>query len=204
LALILSESFVKKQFLVQAVLEAIIPLLGYFIWNWNLYFIVLFYLLDYSTNEVLVNLKASKINRENAMKQATGKLQSVVSAFLLVAVIGSVHLALKVMQPSIDFSAELYHFWTYKELGIEQGYLLLPFVVLSGYQRYKLEFILPAVYRTLPVKVLWKRHLSAHLLLLGASAFVVGLSFFVVLPTWVYLMAIVLGTGSYGIIRRNQ
>lgn len=194
----------KKQFLIQAVLEAIIPLLGYFIWNWNLYFIVLFYLLDYINNEVLVNLKASKIGRENGATQLNWQWQSVLSAILLVAVIGSIHLALKVMQPRIDFSAELYHFWMYKELGIEQGYLLLPYIVLSGYQRYKLEFLLPAVYRSLSIRVLWKRHLNAHFLLLGASAFVVGISFFVVLPTWVYLMAIVLGTSSYGILRRNQ
>ena len=46
---------------VQSFGDALIPILGYFFWNWNLYFIVLFYLLDLIASEVFMYFKSKKI-----------------------------------------------------------------------------------------------------------------------------------------------
>ena len=48
---------------IQLVGDAIIPILGFFFWDWNLYFILLFYFLDMLTKEVLLHLKSNKINQ---------------------------------------------------------------------------------------------------------------------------------------------
>ena len=46
---------------VQLFTEALIPLLGFFMWDWGLYFILLFYFIDITTDEVFSHLKSKKI-----------------------------------------------------------------------------------------------------------------------------------------------
>jgi len=47
--------------LIQLAGDALIPILGFFFWDWGLYFIVIFYLLDYIVSEILTHLKAKRI-----------------------------------------------------------------------------------------------------------------------------------------------
>ena len=46
---------------IQILGDAVIPLLGFFVWNWNIYFILLFYLLDLLVKEVVIHFKSNRI-----------------------------------------------------------------------------------------------------------------------------------------------
>lgn len=178
--------------------DALIPLLGLLFWDWGLYFILLFYFIDLLVAEVLMHVKNKKIIQfQGRLNQASGLMWGGVSALLLLVSLGLIHLAVWLLLPSIDFAAEAIKFWTYTEMGIQQGYILIPLVVFAGYQQYRLFFLLPGKPRTMSVLDLWKKHVNAYYFILGGALLVGLLSFVVILPEWVYVIGIVAGTIAY-------
>ena len=184
--------------------DALIPLLGFFWWNWSLYFIVLFYLLDYLSNEVFIHLKAKKILEYRKDGNSSWIKKGMISFVLLVSSFVLIHLAMHAIQPSIQFLDEVKNFWSYKDMGIEQGYILLPLIGLVGYQRYKMEFLVPKAHQVTTMSQLWKTHISAHLLLIGFVALIIGVSGLIVFSDSVYIFGIVIVTGIYQLLLTKQ
>lgn len=85
-------------------------------------------------------------------------------------------------------------------MGIEQGYILAPLIAFVGYQRYKMEFLLPKLFQRTNMQELWKPHFSAQFVLIGFVAFVIGLSGIVVFPEIVYILGIVTVSSVYQLI----
>lgn len=183
--------------LIQLAGDALIPILGFFFWDWGLYFIVIFYLLDYIVSEILTHLKAKRIFGHDASGRTIWFRKGAMSISLLIAVILLSHLAIYKIHPEMDLSRELVNFWSYKDMGIEQGYLLLPLIMIVGYQRYKLEFLVPQMYSKVSMDMIWKQHLRAHCALLGFIGLLLGISVIVILPETVYLSGIILLTSLY-------
>lgn len=182
--------------------DALIPLLGFFLWEWNLYFIVLFYLLDVVANEVLAHLKSAKIQKENSSVNIMNwAFLGTLSFFVLIASIAMIHYCMRLIVPGIDFLYEIKAFWSYKDMGFEQGYILLPLIILINYQRYKLEFLLPKLYLKVGLKNIWKPHINALIILLFLVGFTSSLNYFVQLPELFYLISIVVITGSFQFFR---
>jgi hypothetical protein len=187
----------KNQKIMQLIADAIIPVLGFFWWNWSLYFIVLFYLLDYFSNEVFLHFKSNKIVAYQAIEKREWVKKGGLSFLLFVCAIFLIHLVMKSISPNIEFLKELISFWNYKDMGIEQGYILLPLIAIVGYQRFKMEFILPKRFQTISLLEVWKPHLTGHLILIGFIAFVIGLSGFIILPEAAYIIGIVIASSVY-------
>lgn len=177
--------------------DALIPLLGYFWWNWSLYFIVLFYLMDYLSNEVFTYLKAKKIVSFQQINSQKWIKSGIISSVLLLICFIIIHLAIRSIHPEIYFTQEIMDFWTYKDMGFEQGYILIPLIVLVGFQRYKLEFIATRKYETLKIESLWKPHINSHYFILGGAALIIGISTFIVFPELVYILGIILFSTIY-------
>ena len=186
----------------QLITDAIIPLLGYFFWHWNLYFIVLFYLLDYLAYEVFSHVKAKKI--KSLKKEHSNKWLKLgmISACLFIINVVFVQFTMKSLVPTIDFSKEILAFWEYKDMGIEQGYFLLPLIVMAGYQRYKMEFLMTGLFQKITIQQIFNQHIRAQLITFGFIAFAFGLSFFLVFPEIIYVLGIVLFTGVYQFFRK--
>ena len=55
--------------IIQVAADAAIPLMGFFLWDWSLYFILLFYLLDLLASEIIAHLSARKIREYNGQKK---------------------------------------------------------------------------------------------------------------------------------------
>lgn len=182
---------------IQLISDALIPLLGYFWWDWSLYFIVLFYLLDYCANEVFTHIKSKKIVHHQKLQNNSWLLYGLLSGALLFSGVLLIHAAFLAIDPNIKFPKEILAFLSYKDIGIEQGYILLPLIILVGFQRYKLEFILPKKYEKLLLTEFWTEHLKAHYLLIAGVAFVIGLSSFIVLPDVFFIFGIVTITSFY-------
>lgn len=185
-------------FYIQLIGDAAIPLLGFFLWDWSLYFILLFYFIDLLMNEVFMHVKSSKIVacQGKAQKPSWISLGGM-SLLTLLASITAIHGAMAYIDSGINFQEELISFWSYTEMGIQQGYILVPLIAFAGYQQYKMTFLMRAKYRTAQVKNIWKQHLRALILLLGSAGLALGLSLFLILPELVYVLLIVAGCTTY-------
>jgi hypothetical protein len=189
----------QKMRYIQLGLEASIPLLGFFFWEWSLYFILLFYFLDLIAAEIIMHMKSRKIANFRNTAQATKewRARALFSGIMLVVGITVIHGAMLFIQDGIQFWNEAVAFWNYKEMGIKQGYLFVPLILILSYQQYKMEFLLPARYRTYQMKDIWVTHTRALIVIAGFAGICTGLSFFVSLPEIVYVFGIVVFTVAY-------
>lgn len=191
----------KRMRYIQLALEAAIPVLGFFVWNWSLYFILLFYFLDLFASEIVMHLKARQVVLHQGKTQQKAWLSgAVMSSALLVFVILAAHAAVYHMHPEINFVHEIAAFWNYEEMGIPQGYMLAPLLLLMSFQQFRFEFMMPARYRTTTMKALWKPHYRALLLVALGALFAVGLSMVPGIPEVVYVSSIVAGASAYSLL----
>lgn len=173
--------------------DAIIPLLGLLVWNWSLYFILLFYFLDLLSAEFIQHLKSKKtvvFQQVKGQKKQWLKWGGTSFAFLAMAIV-MVHFAVYFITPGIDFQSEALSFWNYEEMGIKQGYILLPLVFLLSYQQYKMTFLMAGRFRNTQLIPLWKKHILPLLLIIAFSGMALALSWFIHLPEAFYVLTIV-------------
>lgn len=181
--------------LIQAIGEAVIPVLGFFYFEWNLYFIILFYFIDLLTTEVFLHLKVNQILTFQSVRSYPKKWKintSVNSLLVLITIVGT-HFAVALLYPGISFKREFVDFVMYEEAGIPipQGFILLPIVVFGNYQQYKTMFLRPKLYQRQSWSFLMysrKRALIITLIGIGMS---ITVAYFVEIPIVFYLMAIV-------------
>jgi hypothetical protein len=184
--------------------EALIPILGFFFWNWGLYFILLFYFIDVLAQEVIMHLKTKKIIGAQEISSSSNWVKSgALSAFVVLALISLIHVSMFYIDPSINFMKQVELFWTYEEMGIQQGYLLLPLVGFMAYVQFRTDFIMPKMEESTVLEMMWKMHLKALLTIIGCVGITVGLSQIVVLPEVVYVLCIVGGIAVYGLIVKD-
>lgn len=177
---------------VQIAMEAVIPLAGFFAWDWSLYFILLFYILDLLASEMTMHLKSRQIAKHHGGTNSKEWMMYGVGGFLLLAaVLAGIHVMMFMYHPEIQFILEISAFWEYEEMGIQQGYLLMPLVFLLSFQQYRFEFMLPARYRQIDIKTLWKPHYLALGIMLAGCALAILLNALVALPEIAYVLAIV-------------
>ena len=186
---------------IQILGDGILPLLGFFYWDWSLYFILLFYFLDLITKEVLLHLKTNKVKIAQHHNESSFNkkwwLKGSLSFFILVLSIVLIHIIIHIIHPNFSASKEVIAFLTYTEMGIPQGIILIPLIVLMGYVQFKNEFIKPKRYLTLKFEFLWKQHFTSNLMILAGAGLGLGISYFIILPEWFYVIAIVIVSGVY-------
>jgi hypothetical protein len=178
--------------------DAILPLLGLFVWEWSLYFILLFYLLDLTAREVLTHLKIREIYRAQGLKN-TQKWQrkGLLSGILFFLVVAAIHISAWCVEPSTNFPKELVAFWKYEELGIQQGYILLPLIIYAAYAQYRMSFLMPGKARVVLMDSLWKQHFVAYGLILAGAVLAAIIGSFAHIPDELAVCAIVLAAGAY-------
>jgi hypothetical protein len=178
---------------IQLIGDSVIPLLGYFFWNWNLYFILIFYGIDFLTKEVLLHLKSKKINDFRKGENSHWGKFALISGLLLSFSIFLIQLSMPHIERNFDSLKELYAFWSLKDVGgIEQGYVLIPLIIFMGYFQYKMEFLKPGLFAKMSIQDLWNPHIKSLLFILGFSAFSFGLVQFIQLPEVFFVVGIVL------------
>lgn len=197
---------------IQVLGDGIIPLLGFFFWDWNLYFILLFYFIDMFTKEVLLHLKAKKIvahqeETESPTVQNEKKVWmkwGIISLILLIFSIFLIQISMPFIQDQFNAKNEIIRFWSYKEMGIEQGYIFVPLIVFMGYTQFKMEFLAPAVFTRMNNAQLWQPHLKAMLILVAFTALTFGLVHFIKIPEVIFVISIVLISSLYQILHLKK
>ena len=156
--------------------DVALPLMGYFLWNWNLYFILLFFLLDQLARVVLLPWRMKLTDLSNAEKRN----QLLKASFLLLTEVVEIHSVIYFQSPSIEFGEEFGRFFHYKDMGIEQGYLLLPLVFLGEWMRINNELKMNIVGQK--QKALLAKSLKNAFVRISFFALILGVLSFVFIP----------------------
>ncbi|AEA43300.1 hypothetical protein [Fluviicola taffensis] len=195
----------KKAILFQTFIEGLIPILGYFYWEWDASFILLFYLIDWILFWILSVLKAQKriqFSETVAEKKLASKRLSI--AFLCIL---STSLALFYTLPNIhsifSWKERIWAFLTYSDLGIQQGILLIPLMTLSGYLAYKQQFLIPQLFRKYPVSQFTREPLKQGIILTIIFGIVLLVSYFYPFPEEVLIFGTVGGVIAYRLFSRS-
>lgn len=150
-----------NQKVIQLIGDLAIPVLGFYFWNWNIYFILLFFCLDMVGGEIALLLKARKIKEVQGIDQAKyGKTFTFISLLVLALNIFFIHIGMFLYEENFQLWNEIHAFLSYTEMGIQQGYVLIPLIAMMAYTQYKVEFLLPKKFLTIRLKELYKRNLQ--------------------------------------------
>lgn len=184
----------------KSLIEGIIPILGFYLWDWSLYFIFLFYFLDWVAKEILLHLQLRKIIQTqgggvSVMKE--WRKNGAVSGLSLIFSIVLIHLLIFLQQPQISFSQKTIEFLSYNDMGIAQGYILLPIIILGVYMQYKMEFIRFGFFKKWTPSFLWKENLPKRIGMLILITLGCLLAAFLTIPTPVILWISVLAPIVY-------
>ncbi len=144
--------------------DVLIPILGYFLWNWGLYFIFLFLFLDLLSYNILYYYKHRKIqrfrNQSINTKQMIGHFGIL---FLTTTLIFIGYSYLFNTLQATNYTTEMVAFFMYKDMGFAQGYILLPIIILTALMTYKTEFILQGQFARLSIPQLFTSYLRDNL-----------------------------------------
>jgi len=182
---------------IQLVGDAIIPLLGFFLWDWSLYFILLFYLIDLLASEVVILFKANKAQGNYTGKKRPFQMYSWSLFFLNIL---AFHSGIFMMHPEIDFQKEFIDFIMYEEMGIPQGFVLIPLIGFIAYQQYQMEFVRTGLFLKAEAPKLWARHIIDRLNILIFALFITILLIFVPFSETVVLLTVVILSGLYQLL----
>jgi len=189
----------QRLFLIQTLLEALIPIIGYFEWGWDLSFILLFYLIDWLLAFGILIAKGRK--RFSYSKNQPERLelikQSIIGFILLLIACLGIAQSLVFLHPSFNWLQRIVEFMTYEEWGIQQGYVLIPLIVLNGIMVYRQQFIMPARFRKVDMKHITRPFIQQGLILLGCSGVLVGITAFFTFPEEVLIALLIGGTSAY-------
>jgi hypothetical protein len=182
---------------IQLISDLLIPILGFVFWEWGLYFILLFILFDALTVEVFQHVKSYKILQFTKGNPINWLRLGTLSGLSFLTFLVVLHIALWRTIPAIDFYAELWKFWSYEDIGIQQGYLLLPILLFAGYTNYKHTFLLTRKAETMTLNQLWIPSIKHHTIRIGACAIWFATASFVTLPLTFWVVLVLLSTAGF-------
>ena len=133
----------RTAFFVQLIGELVIPLLGYFLWDWSLLFILLFYLIE-NLFFSCFRIETVREVKKTVWKKEQPRELKIFSKSLTLWMIEFVlvHLFIAVIYPNQSFIKEWVDFFMYQDLGIPQGIILLPLIYISSRMKMKQDVML--------------------------------------------------------------
>jgi hypothetical protein len=171
----------KAQLLSEILGDCVLPLLGFLWWGWDLYFILLYLLFDYS-----IRLGFLMVN------PSTRKLHVLLRPllFFLSFVILS-HFYITLTEPTWRFIKDFAAFFWYEELWIPQGFILIPLLIYTEISRQRMEKLLhPNADSFQHVQRLGTRFLFLALIFMAMSLILLVTSWSEVSEIWFFLIAL--------------
>jgi hypothetical protein len=195
----------KRALLFQTLVEGLIPVLGYFYWNWDASFILLFFLIDWCLFWTLSLLKARKRIQfsGNTSEKHLATKHLAIGFLCILSTSLAVFFILPNVHPHFEWTERIWAFLSYSDMGIQQGIILIPLMVLSGYLAYRQQFLLPQLYRKYPVHYFTRESAKQGIILSLVFGLVLLVSGFVVFLDEVLLFGTVAGVILYRLINRN-
>jgi len=189
----------KRVFLIQTLLEALIPIIGYFQWRWDLSFILLFYLLDWLLVTFITAAKGIRRFRHSSEPTEKKLLYRAMltAVFLLLAGCLVTATAIVFLQPSMSWTERIHAFLVYEDMGIQQGIVLIPLMVLNGVLVYRQQFIMPARYRTQTMQMITAPLVRQGVILLACAGALLGVVQLVAFPQEILIFVSIAAISTY-------
>lgn len=133
----------RRILIIQTLIEAILPTLGYFYWHWDTSFVLLWFALDWLVSYVLTILKTNKryqYSRQVPEKQMARK-RLLLGAGAIILTFSATWFTLPRLESDFSWPERLISFLTYADMGIPQGVILLPLIILNAYTLYNRQFV---------------------------------------------------------------
>lgn len=189
----------KRMQLIQLLLEAGIPILGVFLWNWNLAFILFYYIFDWLASSLLTAAKIKKCidYLGGGVLRSKWYLFAFISVALILpsCIVGN--LFLNHTLNDYSFLKEFERFFFYKDMGIEQGYLLIPLVLLNAWTQYRMQFLITQAHTRTNELAIVKKYLLQNGLILIGVLLCYGISTLVQLNEWFYIGFLLVSTSTF-------
>lgn len=195
----------KNALIIQTLLEALLPVAGYLFWNWDTSFILQFFLLDWLLFYGLTLAKGAKRSAYHSSEPEKRVFikNAVLGALLILATVILVWTLLPRLQTPFAWTERIWAFLSYQDLGLPQGVLLIPLILLNGILVYRSQFLRFRLYERLNMQQITGGLIKQGLILLGAAGVFLGFSFFTVYPPETVLFATIAGTMAYRFLARS-
>jgi hypothetical protein len=132
------KSQLKNPLVQQYVLEIVLPLVGYFFFDWSISVIIAFYFMDYLASEATRHRRHLKIKRASNQKSTLFVIGIIVSVLLFLM---ATYVAFFFLLQAADFDHkyinEVFSFLK------SEGWLLLPIVILASHLKDVMTFYAP-------------------------------------------------------------
>ena len=194
----------KRIKLIQVLGEIAIPLLGFYLWNWSYYFLMLFYLLDLIANTYFVYLKLHKIVQFQKKKHILSLIFIIKNVALLLGIIGIGSAFMISLYPNFDMLNESIRFLSIKELGISQWIFLFPLVFYAAYLQYKMNFLMPQKFRSANSNVIKNNYLRSLYLVLAGLGLGFAICIFYPIPESLVVWITIISISAYSYYYKPQ
>lgn len=166
---------VRNPLFANIVLENIFPILGFFLWNWNLYYIFLFYFLDFFASEFSFGIKLWNIIRKpryfhgfdpemrtKFLKMLSLQFPLFLTVFAVCAWLSTQTAAL--VMPDLNWQGELQRFF-------ENEYIFVIAIFFAQFLYVKMTFLVPRRFIAIKETEFFRRNLiGLGTTLLGIAA----------------------------------
>lgn len=168
-------------FIIQLVGELLIPLLGYFFWNWSLPFILFFYLIEslffsFFRIETIREIKKLILKKDQPVDSKT-RFKALIlwmTEFILI------HLFIILLYPKKSLTQEWIDFILFQDLGVPQGIILLPLLYFVSKLKMKHDvFVSIKNLKSLGEINLIKVNFRYNWLAIGTWGVLIGLNYFI-------------------------
>ena len=152
----------KKIEIISALLgDVALPLAGFLFWDWGFYFISLFFLFDLFFRTLFLRRRLTPLNELKNRNRILfrGFIYSFIEIILIHCIVTSVFVHLKIGDSFLAFL-------TYEELGIPQGAVLLPLLLLNEFMKIRNENKIGVPYPVRAQIILKTQNLQQYRLLL--------------------------------------
>lgn len=189
----------KRMQIIQLLLEAGIPILGMLFWKWNLAFILFYYVFDWLASTLLTGAKIKKCidYLGGGVFRSNWYVFACVAIALILPSILFANYFLHNLSSDFKFLNEFKRFFFYKDMGIEQGYLLLPLVLLNAWTQYRMQFLITQAHTRTNELVIVKKYLLQNGLILVGILLCFGISAVVQLNEWIYISLLLVSTSVF-------
>lgn len=172
------------------IFSALILLLGYFAWGWSVHFLFCFTYLDWLTQEVATISKGEKIRK--TMGGTPKRRYALISPALMLSSILLLETFFSMHHLERPLAEEWKAFLLLEDVGIPQGFILLPLLIFAVYMDYKLVFLKHKLYLRFTFSSHWEPHFQMQVARVMLVALLGIVAVFTSIPEIVMMIGLLL------------
>ena len=169
--------------------DVALPLIGFFFWDWGFYFIALYFLIDQFAKQVflLPRLVSAQVILPQKAIIFTKSLLLFLFQIMMILLINYQ------LDPHFNLFQESINFIMYKDMGIQQGFILVPLLFTAEWLKLKTD---NKVIKSTDIKRFKINHvLKQAQILLSILVLLLGIINFTLIPEFLVVFIFLIGIG---------